>query len=87
MPTSRQTTESSEAISPDRVSFLMVGCQRCGTTWIDAALREHPEIYLPPQKQTYFFDRNYESGIDWYLSQYQEVQPCHQAVGEVATGY
>ena len=25
---------------------------RRGTTWVDAALREHPSVYLPPQKQT-----------------------------------
>lgn len=69
------------------LTFLVLGCQRCGTTWLDAALREHPEIYLPPQKQTYFFDRHQDRGLDWYLSQFEGVQPDHAAVGEVATGY
>lgn len=71
----------------ERVTFLMVGCQRCGTTWVDAALREHPEVYLPAQKQTYFFDRNSDRGIDWYLSQFDDAGPEHRAVGEIATGY
>ena len=69
------------------ITFLMVGCQRCGTTWVDAALREHPEIYLPQQKQSYFFDRNYDRGMDWYLRNFEGVNTEHKAVGEVATGY
>lgn len=69
------------------VTFFMVGCQRCGTTWTDAALREHPQIFLPVKKQTYFFDRNYEKGIKWYLENFSGVEPRHIAVGEVATGY
>lgn len=75
------------AIDASRITFLMVGCQRSGTTWVDAALREHPEVYLPAQKQTYFFDRNYEKGMEWWLANFQGVGPGHKAVGEVATGY
>lgn len=66
---------------------MMVGCQRCGTTWVDQALREHPEVYLPPQKQTYFFDHHYDRGLDWYLEQFAGATEAHRAVGEVATGY
>ena len=72
---------------PSVITFMMVGCQRCGTTWTAAALREHPEVYLPTIKQSYFFDRNYGKGIEWYLSRFAEVEPNHVAVGEIATGY
>jgi hypothetical protein len=73
------------AVNPN---FLVVGCQRCGTTWLDAALREHPEVYLPTKKQSYFFDRNYESGIERYLLNFKFTNDKHyKAVGEVATGY
>ena len=65
----------------------MAGCQRCGTTWLDAALREHPEIYLPSQKQTYYFDRHFARGDAWYLENFAGVGAGHIAVGEVATGY
>lgn len=71
----------------DRVTFLMIGSQRCGTTWTDAALRTHPHVYLPEKKQSYFFDRNYDKGLNWYLEKFQDVLPQHVAVGEVATGY
>ena len=73
--------------TPETITFIMAGCQRCGTTWVDAALREHPEIYLPNQKQTYFFDENYENGFDWYLEQFEARAENHKAVGEVSTGY
>ena len=69
------------------LTFLMVGCQRCGTTWVDAALRDHPQVYLPDAKQSYFFDRAYERGIDWYVSLFDGAGPEHVAVGEIATGY
>jgi hypothetical protein len=69
------------------LTFLVVGCQRCGTTWLDAALREHPEVFLPKQKQTYFFDRNYDKGIEWYAANFEGREPAQTAVGEVATGY
>ncbi|MDP7008753.1 MAG: sulfotransferase [Phycisphaerales bacterium] len=69
------------------ITFLMVGCQRCGTTWTDAALREHPEVFLPEAKQSYFFDRNYEKGINWYLERFRGADQRHRAVGEIATGY
>lgn len=79
------------AATAQTVTFLMVGCQRCGTTWVDAALREHPQVHLPPQKQTYFFDRHFGAGDDhdlaWYLGQFDGAGPEHRAVGEVATGY
>ncbi len=67
-------------------AFLMVGCQRCGTTWTDAALRNHPGVFLPKQKQSYFFDRNNEKGIEWYLSRFQDAND-DELVGEIATGY
>ena len=76
-----------DAVEPTRVTFLMVGCQRSGTTWVDAALREHPEVFLPRLKQTYFFDRHHDRGADWYLEQFAGAEPEHRAVGEVATGY
>ncbi|HIB49907.1 MAG TPA: hypothetical protein EYO40_01230 [Phycisphaerales bacterium] len=70
-----------------QISFLMIGCQRCGTTWADAALRTHPQVFLPEKKQSYFFDRNYDKGVDWYLERFRGARPEQTAVGEVATGY
>ena len=35
--------------------FLIVGPQRTGTTWIFHNLRKHPEIFLPREKELYYF--------------------------------
>ena len=69
------------------ITFFMIGCQRCGTSWTDAALRDHPQVFLPKMKQSYFFDRNYKNGIDWYMERFKEIEPQQKAVGEIATGY
>lgn len=78
---------SEQTLDPSVVTFFMVGCPRCGTTWLHSALKEHPEVYLPAQKQTYFFDVNYDKGLPWYLSNYADIGPRHKAAGEIATGY
>lgn len=35
--------------------FLIVGPQRTGTTWLHYHLQSHPDIFLPNEKETYFF--------------------------------
>lgn len=77
------------SISPGKneITFLMVGCQRCGSTWTYEALKEHPEVYLPDSKQTHFFDESFENGMGWYLEHFDGISDKHIAVGEVATSY
>ncbi len=42
--------------SPRLPSFLCIGAQRSGTTWLFEQLRSHPALYLPPCKELHFFD-------------------------------
>ena len=35
--------------------FLILGPQRTGTSWLNSHLKVHPEIFLPKEKETYFF--------------------------------
>ena len=39
-----------------RLSFLVCGAQKSGTTALAAYLRQHPGIYLPNAKELHFFD-------------------------------
>lgn len=48
---------------PQRVSFLIAGVQKCGTTALDAYLRHHPELEMPRVKEAHYFDR--EGEVDW----------------------
>jgi len=54
------------------LDFLIIGAQKAGTTTLFEYLREHPQLYLPPQKGLHFFDTDelYVKGIDWLLNTY-----------------
>lgn len=67
--------------------FLGIGAQRSGTTWLDAQLRTHPDIYLPTRrKEVGFFDKHYDRGFDWYESFFSEARRS-DCVGEITPKY
>lgn len=71
-------------------TFLGLGAQRCGTTWLDANLRTHPKIYLPRRrKEVHFFDRHYERGLAWYERFFPEPREAcdFAAMGEITPMY
>jgi len=37
--------------------FLCIGAQKAGTTWLYQALRQHPQVRMPPIKEIHYFDR------------------------------
>ncbi|WP_456432620.1 sulfotransferase family protein, partial [Thermosulfuriphilus sp.] len=67
-------------------NFLGIGAQRSATTWLFECLREHPEIFLPSQKEIHFFDENFEKGLQWYESFFKEVSK-EKAIGEITPNY
>lgn len=46
-----------------RLSFLVGGAQKCGTTTLDAYLRLHPSLEMAATKEVHFFDD--EEGVYW----------------------
>ncbi len=67
--------------------FLVVGGQKCGTTWLNKMLEAHPEICTPKGcKETLFFAEFYHKGLDWY-SRYFEHCGSDQIPGEVCPLY
>lgn len=64
--------------------FLFVGPTKSGTTWIDSYLRERGDVSLPVEtKETFFFDKSYKKGLDWYSSQFSS-DPAKRVCVEVA---
>lgn len=51
-----------------RPTFLIAGASRSGTTSLTHYLRNHPEIYIPAEKELRFFDQDarYSRGLDFY---------------------
>lgn len=73
----------SDAICPD---FIILGPQKCATTWMYRCLREHPDVYLPETDEVHYFDMNYHKGEQWY----QEFFADHDGepvVGEETPSY
>lgn len=73
---------------PPLPNFLVIGAQKCGTTWLHQVLRQHPEVFVPKCKEIHFFNKskNYERGVDWYRSFFEE-SGNEKAVGEVTPNY
>jgi hypothetical protein len=51
-------------------NFLIIGCQRCGTTSLFNYIVEHPHILRPTRKEIHYFDLHYNQGVDWYRSHF-----------------
>ncbi|MBZ8133276.1 sulfotransferase [Afifella sp. IM 167] len=67
--------------------FIFVGPTKTGTTWIDAYLRTRSDIVLPAAiKETFYFDKRYDRGADWYRSLF-EKSPNRGLCVEVAPSY
>src|SRR5260370_29125032 len=65
--------------------FLVVGPPRTATSWLDKAVRGH--VGLPVHtKETLFFSRHYERGVDWYADHFAEC-PDDRPMGEVCAAY
>lgn len=69
-----------------RPNFLGVGVQRAGTTWVHECLSEHPEAFLPQEKEMHFFSHEFDRGMQWYEEQFEPAGSA-VAVGEVTPNY
>lgn len=70
------------------LNFIVLGAAKAGTSWVHSCLEEHPDIFVPREKELHFFSypENYYQGIDWYESFFQ-TRDCQSAVGEVCPSY
>lgn len=68
-------------------SFLIIGAQKSGTSWLHQMLLQHPEIYMP-DKEIHFFDKgyNFRRGKKWY-STFFEGADDNQLIGEKTPDY
>ncbi len=68
--------------------FLVVGAQKSGTTWLDAVLRTHHQVYMPSlRKEVHFFDSNFEKGPEWYTRYFSDARGSHLRIGEATPMY
>jgi len=49
-----------------KLDFVVPGFNKCGTTSLCSALSDHPDIFIPEEKETSFFAFSYWRGWEWY---------------------
>jgi hypothetical protein len=52
------------------ISFLVIGAQKAGTSWLHTMLSKHPQLRLPECKELHFWDWNRSKGLRWYSQQF-----------------
>jgi hypothetical protein len=67
-------------------TFIGIGAQRAGTTWLHHCLREHPEIFMPEKKEQRFFNYNWEKGLEHYSESFSDAQG-YEIRGEITPDY
>ena len=48
--------------------FLIIGCQKGGTTSLFDDLTHHPEVAAAKAKEIHYLDIHYDKGVNWYRS-------------------
>jgi hypothetical protein len=70
-----------------RIDFLVPGFSKCGTTTLCQLLSCHPDIYIPPAKELWYFSSdNYESHGSQYDDHFAPAGPG-QLKGEGSVSY
>ena len=50
-------------------SFLCIGAQKAGTTWLYDNIKEHPQVWMSPVKEIFYFDAKSRAPLAWQLAQ------------------
>ncbi|MET1059879.1 MAG: dTDP-4-amino-4,6-dideoxygalactose transaminase [Nocardioides sp.] len=71
--------------------LLLIGGQRCGTTYLHGLLQEHPEIAMArparPEPKVFLSDELSGRGAEWYRSTYFAHASGEKILGEKSTSY
>src|SRR5918995_644162 len=68
-------------------NFFIIGAQKAGTTSLYHYLNQHPQIYMSPVKEPFFFDHEFSSNGEVVQQEFAEHQALFQgAKGETAIG-
>lgn len=72
--------------------FFVIGAQKCGTTWFQEMLRQHPGVFLPDVKEVNYFvkpEHNRHSRQDKGWNWYQDLYSAHagKVTGDVTPDY
>ena len=71
-----------------RPDFLIIGAQKCGTTWLWEVIKQHPGVAVGKEKEIYYFSasNNYRKGREWYEAHFRKLD-TRKLLGEASTDY
>ena len=69
--------------------FLIIGAAKSGTTALYDLLKQHPQVYLPFDKEPLFFSRDdyFAQGADWYVERCFKEGASFRVRGEATPHY
>lgn len=73
---------------PQAPGFLIIGAQKCGTTWLHRHLSQQSEIWMPPEKELEFFSYSQhldDPGVDAYRNSFEAAGD--RLAGEATASY
>jgi hypothetical protein len=66
--------------SAPRPDFIVIGAPKCGTSWLLAALKQHPNVRMAPKEIEYFsFHLDYP--FEWYLEHFARLTASLESSG------
>ncbi len=70
---------------PD-IDFIVIGAMKAATTWVQAQMSQHPDIFVPGI-EPHFFTRDHKKGWQWYRDLYPAKKPEGALWGEKTADY
>ncbi len=69
-------------------NFLIIGSQKCGTTFLINLLNAHPQIKVLNEINFFNNENNYRKGIEWYKKKFgYEIKKKNLIIGEKTAAY
>ncbi|MGB3514019.1 MAG: tetratricopeptide repeat protein, partial [Microcoleaceae cyanobacterium] len=71
-----------------RPHFIIIGAQKSGTTSLENYIAQHPQVIPAIKKETHFWYRGFNKGIDWYLAHFPPIPKSKNFItGEATPNY
>lgn len=68
-------------------TFLYIGADKSGSSWLHYVLEQHPHCFVPRCKDVYYFDDHYDRGPSWYAKFFPKSPNKYKAIGELSHSY
>ncbi|MGB3514022.1 MAG: tetratricopeptide repeat protein, partial [Microcoleaceae cyanobacterium] len=69
-------------------NFIIIGAQKSGTTSLENYIAQHPQVIPAIKKETHFWYRDFDKGINWYLAHFPPLPKSENFItGEATPNY